>query len=144
QKFQTVVNILKEDFAIVQLGGTSDRVLDGVVDLRGKTSPRQAAAILAASQLFVGLATGLVHIARAVECRSVVIYGGREDPTKSGYSANENVYWNGPCAPCWLRNDCNYGRVCMTEILPDAVIAAALRQLGRYGAPLTVDRAVIH
>lgn len=101
---------------------------------------RQAAAILSASRLFIGLATGLVHLARAVECRSVIVYGGREDPSRSGYSANENLYWSGPCAPCWQRNHCDYDRVCMSEILPEQVIAAARRQFDLYGTPLAVDR----
>ena len=101
---------------------------------------RETAAILAASRLFLGLATGLMHLARAVECRSVIVYGGREHPSQSGYSANENLYWSGPCAPCWLRNDCDYDRVCMSEILPELVIAAVRRQAERYGTPLPVDQ----
>jgi ADP-heptose:LPS heptosyltransferase len=140
ERFQTVADALKHDFDLIQIGASSDPELRGALDLRGKTSVRETAVILSASRLFVGLATGLVHLARAVECRSVVIYGGREDPSKSGYSANENLSWSGPCAPCWLRNDCDYDRVCMSEILPEQVIAAVRRQAERYGSPLPVDR----
>jgi hypothetical protein len=142
ERFQIVANALKDDFDLVQVGASSDPPLHGALDLR-ETSLRQLAAILSASRLFIGLAGGLVHLARAVECRSVVVNGGREDPSRSGYSANENLYWSGPCAPCWQRNDCNYDRVCMSEILPDQVIAAARRQIDRYGTPLAVDRADI-
>jgi hypothetical protein len=140
ERFQVVADMLKEHFDLVQLGSPSDPELHGALDLRGQTSVRQAAGVLAASHLFLGLATGLVHLARAVECRSVVIYGGREDPSRSGYSANENLTWSGPCAPCWLRNDCDYNRVCMSEILPQHVTAAVMRQVERYGVPLPVDR----
>ncbi len=140
ERFQAVANALKDDFDIVQLGAPSDPELHGALDLRGRTSVRQAAAILSASRLFLGLVTGLMHLARAVECRSVIVYGGREHPSQSGYSANENLYWSGPCAPCWQRNDCNYDRVCMSEILPEQVIGAARRQVDRYGTPLAVDR----
>lgn len=139
-RFQIVADALKSEFDLIQLGTASDPELPGALDLRGKTSVRQAAAILSASQLFIGLATGLVHLARAVECRSVVIYGGREDPTRSGYCANENLYWDGPCAPCWLRNDCNFDRVCMSDIHPEQVIAAVRRQQERYGTPLPIER----
>jgi hypothetical protein len=139
ERFQVVADALREDFDLVQLGAASDPELRGALDLRGKTSVRQAATILAASTLFVGLVSGLMHLARAVECRSVVVYGGRENPSQSGYSANENLYWSGPCAPCWLRNDCNYGRICMSEILPEQVIAAVRRQAERCGTPLPVD-----
>jgi ADP-heptose:LPS heptosyltransferase len=140
QRFQAIAEALHDDFDIVQLGAPSDPLLDGVIDLRGKTSVRQAAAILAASRLFVGLVSGLMHLARAVDCRSVIVYGGREHPSQSGYSANENLYWSGRCAPCWQRNDCDYDRVCMSDILPEHAIAAARRQLDRRGSALAIDR----
>jgi hypothetical protein len=143
ERFQLVTNALKDEFDFVQLGAPSDPELHGALDLRGKTTVRESAAILSASRLFVGLVSGLMHLARAVECRSVIVYGGREHPSQSGYSANENVHWSGPCAPCWQRNACDYERMCMSEISPEQVIAAVRRQAGRYGTPLTVERASI-
>jgi hypothetical protein len=143
ERFQRVANELSRDFDLVQLGAPSDPMLTHALDLRGKTTLRQAAAILAGSHVFVGLVSGLMHMARAVDCRAVIVYGGREHPSQSGYSANENLYWDGACAPCWLRNDCAYDRVCMSEILPEQVIAAVRRQADRYGTPLAVDRADI-
>jgi ADP-heptose:LPS heptosyltransferase len=141
ERFQIVADALKDDFDLIQLGSPSDPELVGALDLRGKTTLRQAAAILAASHLFIGLVTGLMHIARAVECRSVIVFGGREHPSQSGYTANENLYWDGPCAPCWLGNDCSYHRRCMSEIVPEAVIAAVRLQADRFGTPLVVDLA---
>jgi hypothetical protein len=140
EHFQMVADALKEDFDLVQVGAPSDPEVRCALDLRGKTSVRQTAAILSASQLFLGLVSGVMHLARAVDCRSVIIYGGREHPSQSGYSANENLYWGGACAPCWLRNDCNYGRICMSEILPEQVITAVRRQAERHGTPLEVDQ----
>ena len=140
ERMQVVADALKDAFDLVQLGAASDPLLHGALDLRGKTSVRQAAAVLAQSRLFIGLTTGLMHLARAVECRSVIVYGGREHPRDSGYSANENVHWEGPCAPCWERDACDFDRRCMRDIQPEAVIAAARRQLDRYGTPLAIDR----
>jgi hypothetical protein len=142
-RMQLVADALKDDFDLVQLGAASDPQLEGTLDLRGKTSVRQAAAVLSQSRLFIGLVSGLMHLARAVDCRSVIVFGGREHPFQSGYSANENLYWVGPCAPCWLRNECDFDRVCMSDIVPEAVIAAARRQLDRYGTPLAIERAEI-
>jgi hypothetical protein len=142
ERFQVVADALREDFDLIQVGMPSDPLLHGVLDVRGNTV-KETAAILCASRLFIGLATGLMHVARAVDCRSVIVYGGREHPSQSGYSANENLYWGGPCAPCWLRNDCDYDRVCMREILPEQVIAAARRQVVRHGTPLPVDRVTL-
>jgi len=139
-RMQVVADALKDEFDLVQLGAASDPQLDGALDLRGRTSTRQAAAVLAQSHLFIGLVSGLMHLARAVECRSVIVYGGREHPRQSGYSANENIHWQGPCAPCWERDACDFDRMCMRDIQPEAVIAAARRQLERYGTPLVTDR----
>jgi hypothetical protein len=143
ERFQTVTNALKNDFDLVQLGALTDPKLSDALDLRGKTTVRQAAAILAASHVFVGLVGGLMHMARAVECRSVIVYGGREHPLQSGYSANENLYWHGPCAPCWRRDDCDFDRICLDEISSDSVIVAARKQAELYGKALPVDRLTI-
>ena len=143
ERFQMVTDALKGDFNIVQLGMPSDPLLRGALDLRGKTTPRQAAAILSSSRLFVGLVGGLMHMARAVECRSVIVYGGREHPSQSGYAANANLYWEGACSPCWEGNACDFDRRCMQEITPEAVIAAARQQAELYGEPLPVDRLVV-
>jgi hypothetical protein len=141
ERMQAVADALQDDFDLVQLGAASDPPLQGAFDLRGKTSVRQAAAVLAQSRLFIGLTSGLMHLARAVECRSVIVYGGREHPHQSGYSANENIHWEGPCAPCWERDACDFDRRCMRDIQAGSVIAAARRQLDRYGTPLVIDRA---
>lgn len=140
ERFQFVVNALKDQFDFVLLGSLSDPDLPGALDLRGRTTIRETAAILSASRLFVGLVSGLMHLARAVECRSVIVYGGREHPSQSGYSANENLYWTGACAPCWQRDVCDYARICMSEIQPEQVIAAVRCQAELYGTPLAVDR----
>jgi len=84
-----------------------------------------------------------MHMARAVECRSVIVYGGREHPSQSGYSANINLHWEGSCSPCWEENACDFARVCMQSITPEAVVAAARSQTELFGQPLPVDRLVI-
>jgi hypothetical protein len=143
ERFQTVADALAGDFDLVQLGSAGDPGLDGTTDLRGRTTVRETASVLAASHLFIGLVGGLMHLARAVDCRSVIVYGGREHPSQSGYAANENLYWDGACAPCWQRSDCDFDRTCLQEIRPDAVVAAARRQALRHGSPIEIDRAVI-
>jgi hypothetical protein len=140
ERFDAVANALSDEFDLVQVGAASDPALEGALDLRGKTSLRETASILSASVVFVGLASGLMHLARAVDCRSVIVYGGREHPSQTGYSVNENLYWSGACSPCWKRNDCAFDRICMHEITPDQVIAAVHRQVQRYGTPLAIDR----
>jgi hypothetical protein len=139
ERFQAVVNALKNDFKFVQLGSPNDPLLAGVEDRRGKTSMRESAAIFANAKLFLGNVGFLMHLARAVECPSVVIFGGREAPWQSGYSCNENLYTAEPCAPCWLWNKCDFNRVCMDKISAAAVVDAVKKLAARPPAPLTVD-----
>jgi ADP-heptose:LPS heptosyltransferase len=143
ERFQTVVTALRDRYNFVQLGTTSDPPLDGAIDLRGKTSLRESAAILSQSLAFVGQVGFLMHLARAVDCRSVIVYGGREWPDTTGYICNENLFSTPPCAPCWLWNRCDYDRRCMQVIHADAVVAAVERQVERYGTPLPVQREIV-
>lgn len=143
ERFQMVADVLSKTHSMVQLGSFGDPRLDGVVDLRGKTSLRQAAAILSQSRLFVGLAGGLMHLARAVDCPAVIVYGGRERARVSGYICNKNLEAMPPCAPCWQRNRCHHGRACMTSIDIVMAVAAAREVLDFAPGELAAERVCI-
>lgn len=141
--YHGVVSSLKSKYDFVQLGSPSDPPIDGARDLRGKTTLRETAAILSCSLAFVGQVGFLMHLARAVDCRSVVLYGGREHPSQSGYSCNENLYSAVACSPCWRLNSCPYDRECMRRISFADVVSAVEAQVARHGTPLAVDTATI-
>lgn len=124
ERFSAVADHLGNQLDIVQVGHPSDPVLPAAVDLRGKTTLRECAAVIAGSEGFIGLVGFLMHLARAVDCPAVIIYGGREHPDQSGYPCNQNLFTNMPCSPCWRRNTCDYERSCMTSISTDQVISA--------------------
>jgi hypothetical protein len=138
ERFQAVVRSLNEHWPVVQLGTASDPRLEGAIDLRGQTDLRQSAAILAQATAFIGLVGLTMHLARAVDCRSVIIYGGREHPEQSGYPCNENLYRAVPCAPCWRWNSCEHDRRCLTDIEPGHVLEAFARLVERRAVPLEV------
>lgn len=140
QNFQAVVDLLSPRHRVVQIGLDSDPVLAGATHLQGKLTLRQTAAILTNAGAFIGLASGLMHLARSVDCRSVIIYGGREEPEKSGYSCNENLVKTPPCSPCWVRNRCAIDRVCLSDIKPSDVAGALERLLNRSVRPVEIDR----
>ena len=135
-RFQEVCTALCSENTVVQLGSTNDPKLAGAIDLRGKTTIRESAAIMANSLVFIGLEGFLMHLARAVNCRSVIIYGGRIKPSQIGYVANKNLYSPVECSPCWLRNPCDHNRKCMDMITVEQVIVASAEQIGKFGAPL--------
>jgi len=138
-RFQKVVNAFRGNYQFVQIGAKQDPLLEGVVDMRGKTAIRESAAILQNSLLFIGLAGFLQHLARSVDCRSVIIYGGRELPSQTGYACNRNMVSNPACSPCWLYNDCPHGVMCMSDISVEQVVTAAKSQLDNVGTDLTED-----
>lgn len=140
ERFQEVVTALKDRLRVVQLGLPSDPPLDGAEDLRGRTTLRESAAILFHARAFVGLVGFLMHLARSVNCPSVIVYGGREHPDQSGYICNENLYTTLPCSPCWRWNSCDFDRVCMSSIRTSDVLDAFARLTSRPRDVLPVGK----
>ncbi|HEY3901265.1 MAG TPA: glycosyltransferase family 9 protein [Chthoniobacter sp.] len=142
-RFQEVCDHLRSGNSLIQIGASQDPKLEGAVDLRGQTSLRQSAAILANALVFIGLEGLLMHLARAVDCRSVIIYGGRLRPWQIGYAGNSNLIGDTACSPCWLRSRCDYQHECMKMIEPEAVIRAVESQLAKKSETLEVEEFVI-
>ena len=140
-RMQAVVHALRGDYTLVQLGSAHDPLLDGCLDLRGKTSIRESAAIIASSTLLLGQVGFLMHLTRAVDRPAVIIYGGREMPWQSGYSCNTNLTTELPCSPCWRWNACHnpIERLCMRSITVDDVVAAVHERAARADEPLVED-----
>lgn len=143
-RFSALAALLAEDFSLVQIGSVRDPLLPGVaLDLRGRTTLREAAAVQAASLLFVGLEGFLSHLARAVDCPSVVLLGGRATATQVGYSANLHLRAATPCSPCGLRSTCPHDLACMTGITPERAAAAVHELAARPRSPLPVETALL-
>jgi hypothetical protein len=113
----------------VQVGGPDDPIFPGAEDLRGKTSLRDLMAVLANARLFVGMEGFLMHLAKAVKTKSVIIYGGYIHPSHSGYAENINLFTELPCSPCGFPSHCDFERMCMTMITPKMVAEAVRRAL---------------
>jgi Glycosyltransferase family 9 (heptosyltransferase) len=139
ERFQSVIDALRDEYKFTQLGSRADPALDHVQDLRGCTTIREAGSILYQARLYVGGVGFLMHLARAVECPSVIVYGGREAPWQSGYISNLNLYSALPCSPCWRWNSCDIDRRCMEEISVDDVVSAIQEMIERPRAPLPVE-----
>jgi heptosyltransferase-2 len=99
------------------------------VVLTGKTDLAQTAAVLKASDLLVTNDTGPAHVAAAVGCPVVVIFGPTNPDTTRPFSTTAEVVRRPPdCAPCMLR-DCPIDHRCMTAITPEDVYERAARAL---------------
>ena len=102
ENFQLLVEMISEktDAKIIQIGAKSDKLLDGVIDKRGFPA-RESAVIIKNSIAFIGLEGGLMHLAKAVDKDSVIIYGGFINPEISKYKNNINVINLIECSPCF-------------------------------------------
>ena len=101
------------------------------VVLTGKTDLSQTAAVLKTADLLVTNDTGPAHVAAAVGCPVVVIFGPTNPLTTRPFAESAEVVREPPaCAPCMLR-DCPIDHRCMTAITADDVFARASAALER-------------
>ena len=137
---QEVVDFLGSSFEIIQVGSKKDSRLAGVTDYCGKTTIREAGLLLRKSRMFLGLEGALMHMARAVDCPSVIVWGGRLKPYQIGYPCFENVTVDLECSPCWLPNACPHDLKCMKEISSESVIDACEKILSKKDSELRIDK----
>jgi hypothetical protein len=118
------------DHQIVQVGLPATELMDGVIDLRGKTSFRQVGLIMKRARLFIGTEGGLMHVARAVKVPSLILWGGVTLPELAGYAPYHTIICkNVACAPCGHQGWCNNNHICMKNIVVDEVVVAARQML---------------
>lgn len=130
ERWQALVDRLAPDYTVLQLGTAQDAPLRGVQDLRGRTTLHEAAEHLARAHLFIGLESGLMHLAAAVDTPAVILQGGRTPPSSSGYAGNLHLTRQPPCAGCGLNEGCPHQVLCM-DIPTEEVLAAVHSALSR-------------
>src|SRR6185437_707687 len=125
-----VVGRLKEaGFAVAQIGLKKEDLVPGVThDLRGLTSISEVGLIIKSGECHIDTEGGLVHLARAVNRRSVVMFG----PTPAaifGYDQNINIL-SSSCTDCWWTTNDWFGKCprgthgpeCMAEHSADTIV----------------------
>ncbi len=131
----------RHNLDIVFLGSSPDQALAteaeimakvNVFNLVGRTSLREAIAIIARSRVCLGPDTGLMHIAAAMG-KPVVSLWGATNPARTGpYGFGDlAIQGKADCSPCY-RRQCSIGRICMQSIGLDAI-------MGKIGMALTRD-----
>ena len=114
-----LINNLKAQFSIIQLGDDKEPTFDDVHRFAGKLSMRDSAAILSKSLLFVGPDSLLMHIANGLDIPSIIIFGGSRPVGCFGYSQNINLSSAPECSPCWIHEgyeSCDQDIKCMNSI----------------------------
>ncbi len=147
--FAAVADALAEEYRaqVILVGGEREKeaveeVVESMcsrpINLAGRMTLKQLAALLKGCHLFLGNDSGLVHLAKAVGIPAVAIFGPSNHRAWGPYGGERDkvVRLEMPCAPCLyrghqvgLRQGCAT-RECMTEIQPEMVLEAARRILG--------------
>lgn len=107
EKWQRIVNEISKDCIVVQVGRKTDYVLNNVVNMTGRSTFREAAAMIKNSKLFVGSEGGLMHAANAVGAQSVIVITGFLHPNMTCYSNNVNIWIGKSHGPCGMKVRCN-------------------------------------
>ena len=118
--------------------GLADAVMSNLAGLEalnlvGQTRLRDLIGIFGECAVAFGPDCGPMHIAAAVGCPVVSLWGATA-PQRSapwGY-ADLALHGDIPCHPCYLR-DCPIGRECMRRIAPAQVVAKVRRALAMRG-----------
>ncbi|KZB70924.1 MULTISPECIES: glycosyltransferase family 9 protein [Thalassospira] len=133
ERWQELVYSLNDNlpqFELIQTGLGRGGVLDGVRDFTNKTSFREAASLLDRSTLFIGTEGGLMHLSAAVNCRSVVLWGGLTLPEFIGYPHQQRIICHRvSCAPCGNAGWCDNEHLCMRSITVKEVYLSVLEEL---------------
>ena len=99
------------------------------VNFCGKTSLREAVALIERCQLFITNDSGLMHVAAALDTPQIAIFGSTDHITTSpGSPKSRIVRVPVPCSPC-LKPDCPIDHRCMKNITVDMVYDAAVKLL---------------
>lgn len=141
--FKELINVLSNDHNIFLLGSEDQRseinkliTNKNVVNLAGTIKLNEIASILSSSKLFIGLDSGVTHIAVKIIVPTVAIIGGGMYGRFFPYDGFENVYYlfhKLDCFGCEWR--CKYDKpYCITNIQLDEVLEAVNSLLSRESA----------
>ena len=120
------------DVPLVQIGMEETRSVNATIDLRGKTTFRQAALLMRHSSLFVGTEGGLMHAAKATGANALILWGGVTLPEFAGYPSTQRVIcYYVRCAPCGNLGWCDQDHICMKSIEVPRVLSEIKQILQR-------------
>ena len=137
EKYVDLVKLLTSDseFQVLLVGNLADKDLctriarnseRPTVDLSGRTTLRDLAAIASVASVFVGNDSGAAHVAAVSGCPVVAIFGS-SDPSWTAPRGESVaiIYERVSCSPCFLK-DCPYELQCLSQIDAEKVYRTAI------------------
>jgi ADP-heptose:LPS heptosyltransferase len=109
------------------------------IHVGGETEFGSFAALVGRAGAVVTNNTGTTHVASALKRSVVTVFAGTNPPEQWGpwRTPHELLTHPVPCAPCYKRV-CPIGHECLTGILPETVVEAALNLLRESAVPAAV------
>lgn len=126
------------DITFIQIGVSSEERVEGSIDMRGKTSLRQAIALVKHTDSFVGVESFFGHATNAFDKKGVVLFTD-SSPEIWGHDNNINIYKRLACAPCYeVLNalQCPYNNECKDHSVEE-ISEALMTQLAKSQPHLT-------
>jgi ADP-heptose:LPS heptosyltransferase len=120
-----LIQNLKVNFSIIQLGDEKEPIFEGVHRYAGKLSMRESGAILSKATYFIGPDSLLMHISNGLDIPSTIIFGGSRPVKCFGYSENINLKNTPDCSPCWIHDgyeQCKFDLLCIKSISVNRVL----------------------
>jgi heptosyltransferase-3 len=110
------------------------------VNLCGKLTPRESAAVLARARIFLGHDSGPMHLAATVGTPCVAVFAARNRPRIwfPWGDHHEVIYHRTDCWDCDLDVCIEQKKKCLTSIAPAEVLSAVHRVLARVNAAHSV------
>jgi heptosyltransferase-2 len=98
-----------------------------IVDLTGRTSLRQLAAVISRADLMVTNDSGPMHLANALQVPVVALFGPTDPRVTAPFQEPSTwLHHQAPCWPCSYRV-CPFDHRCMMSLEPDEVYEACAR-----------------
>ena len=94
---------------------------NGVISLAGKISLEESVSVLSLCDAFVGVDTGLTHLATSYKKPTVAIFGSTRPYTITDNAYTHVLFKDMPCAPCKRKPTCNGRFDCMALVTPEQV-----------------------
>jgi lipopolysaccharide heptosyltransferase II len=99
------------------------------IDMVGRTTLRQSAALLQRCHLFVGNDTGLMHVAVAMGIPTVALFGSSCPHRFRPWGKDRTVLWSRlPCSPCFQEGHAHRCRACIFD-QPRCMLGLAVEQV---------------
>lgn len=108
-----------------------------VINLAGKTSIRELAALISCCRLVLTNDSGPMHIADALKIPTIALFGSTSDVVTGPYRMGKVIHKRVGCSPCYER-ECPIDFRCMRQITAEEVFEAVSNEL--YSSPIQIGK----